>query len=34
ICFRIFRKINDYANRSNICAMFKKIHHKSLFLTI
>ena len=25
ICFRIFCKINDYANRSNICAMFKKI---------
>jgi len=34
ICFRIFSKINNYANRSNICAMFKKIHHKSLFLTI
>lgn len=34
ICFRIFRKVNNYANRSNICAMFKKIHHKSLFLTI
>lgn len=24
ICFRIFSKINNYANRSNICAMFKK----------
>ena len=34
ICFRIFRKVNNYANRSNIRAMFKKIHHKSLFLTI
>lgn len=24
ICFRIFRKINNYAYRSNICAMLKK----------
>ena len=27
ICFRIFRKINNYANRSNICTALKQIYH-------
>lgn len=40
ICFRIFSKINNYANRSNICAMFKKFiikfipYHIKLFFKL